>query len=207
MTTPRRSLVRCVIGCLAGAGLALFAATRTWSLEVIARPGLPDLRTARTGADEVPVLVGLALVGLAGAGALLATRGLPRRLLGGLLAVVGAGIIAGAIAGRTALDAGQAGPAATVWPIACVVGGALIVVGGVGAARLGHTWPAMGSRYERRSVPPPDAQPSAGAGPSASAGPNRPQDPAGVDQRADVRRVDTRAAWEALDRGDDPTVR
>ncbi|HEV8174418.1 MAG TPA: Trp biosynthesis-associated membrane protein, partial [Actinoplanes sp.] len=117
MMTPRRALASCVVGCLAGAGLALYAATRTWSLQVIARPGLSDLRAARTGADEVPRLVGLALVALAGAGALLATRGLVRRLLGGLLAVVGAG--------------------GAVWPIACVVGGGLIVFGGVGAARRG----------------------------------------------------------------------
>ena len=209
MTTPGRSLAVSVVGCLAGAGLALYAVTRTWSLQVIARPGLSDLRTARTGADEVPLLVGLALVALAGAGALLATRGLVRRLLGGLLAVVGAGLIAGAVAGRAGLDAGRAGAGAAVWPIACVLAGGLIVFGGVRAARHGHSWPSMGSRYERRTVPPTATQVGAGAGPSAAAGPNRTQDPADVagDQRAEVRPVDTRDAWDALDRGDDPTLR
>jgi uncharacterized membrane protein (TIGR02234 family) len=207
MMTPRRALASCVVGCLAGAGVALYSATRTWSLQVIARPGLSDLHTARTGADEVPLLVGLALVALAGAGALLATRGLVRRLLGGLLAVVGAGVVAGAVAGRAGLDAGQAGAGGAVWPIVCVVGGGLIVFGGVGAARRGHLWPSMGSRYERRTVPPPPARLGDGARPSAAAGPNRTQDPADADQRAEVRPVDTRDAWDALDRGDDPTLR
>jgi hypothetical protein len=87
------------------------------------------------------------------------------------------------------------------------VGGGLIVFGGVGAARRGHSWPSMGSRYERRTVPPPPARLGDGARPSAAAGPNRTQDPADADQRAEVRPVDTRDAWDALDRGDDPTLR
>jgi uncharacterized membrane protein (TIGR02234 family) len=179
--TPGRRLAGTLILGVAGAGLALYGITRTWSEQVTARAGMSALRAARTGADIEPWVLGLALVALAGAGALLATRGLFRRLLGGLLAAVGAGIAAGAIAGRAGLEVGAAGAGATVWPVACVLGGLLVLLGGLSAARYGHEWPGMGARYDRRSASPADPE---------------------VDQR-----VDTRAAWDALDRGDDPTAR
>ena len=111
---PRRSFAVALLLGLAGGGLAIYGATRTWSVQVIVRPGLPDLRTARTGADDFPLLIGLALVALAGAGALLATRGVIRRVLGGLLAVVGAGVILQALTGRIGLDIGRAGAGARV---------------------------------------------------------------------------------------------
>lgn len=182
--TPGRRLASAVLLCAAGAGLAVYGVTRTWSEIVTARPGLSSLRDTRTGSDLEPWVIGLALVALAGAGALLATRGPVRRLLGGVLALVGLGVAAGAIAGRAGLAVGSAGTGATFWPVACVLGGLLTLLGGLAAARSGHEWPAMGARYERRG---------AGGPPAADAD---------VDQR-----VDTRAAWDALDRGDDPTAR
>jgi uncharacterized membrane protein (TIGR02234 family) len=199
---PSRRLGFAVLACVAGAGLAIYAATRTWSLRVVVRPGLPDLRTARTGAEQMPLLVGLALVALAGAGAVLATRGTVRRALGGLLALSGAAVAALAVAGRAGLDPGRAAVAATIWPAACVLGGAMIVAAGLAAARHGHRWPAMGLRYERGEVPPPPAEPGAGAGPLPAAGHIRPHT-----RRDHPGPVDPRAAWDALDRGDDPTLR
>jgi uncharacterized membrane protein (TIGR02234 family) len=271
-----RRLAHAVVAVPAGAALALYAATRTWSVQVTERPGLSDLRAERTGAAEMPWLVALALVALAGAGALLATRGVTRRGLGGLLVAVGTGLAVCAIAARAGLDPGAAGVAATIWPAACVLGGGLVGLGGLGAARHGQHWPTMGSRYERRPVPPPGSGPSpvagldagpgssaaagmpaagpgaapgssaaagsvggssagsgsssglsaaagtrpaAGPGPSASAGAGEGvassatgsgQPPAAgeaaFDQRV-VEPVDTRAAWDALDRGEDPTAR
>jgi uncharacterized membrane protein (TIGR02234 family) len=202
--SPARRLAYAVLACVAGAGLAIYAATRTWSLEVITRPGLPDLRTARTGAEQMPLLVGLALVALAGGGALLATRGAARRALGGLLALTGVAVAVLAVLGRSGLDPRRAGAAATIWPAACVFGGAMIIVAGVAAARNGHRWPAMGSRYERGNVPSQPAEPGAGSGPLPPAGHTRPH--TGRDH-PDAAPVDTRAAWDALDRGDDPTTR
>jgi uncharacterized membrane protein (TIGR02234 family) len=203
--SPSRRLGSAVLACVAGAGLAIYAATRTWSLRVVVRPGLPDLRTARTGAEQMPLLVGLALVALAGAGALLATRGTVRRMLGGLLALCGAAMAVIAVLGRAGLDPGRAGAAATVWPAACVLGGAMIVAAGLAAARHGHHWPAMGLRYERGEVPPRPAEAGAGTGPLPAAGHTRSHTPdAGAPQTGPV---DTRAAWDALDRGDDPTLR
>jgi Tryptophan-associated transmembrane protein (Trp_oprn_chp) len=167
-----RQLGTSVLACLAGAGLALWTITRVWSVRVTERPGLPALRDTTTGAAEQPWVVGLALVALAGAGALLATRGLPRRAVGVLLVLIGLAIAAGMVAARVNLAAGS-----IAWPVAGVLSGAIIGAGGLIAARSGHRWPVMGARYERTP------------GPSAA-------EPA-----------DTRATWDALDRGVDPTDR
>ncbi|BEL08970.1 hypothetical protein Q0Z83_071610 [Actinoplanes sichuanensis] len=163
---------------LAGAGLALFAATRVWAVDIEQRPGLSDLRTVQTGAETQPWLIGLAVVGLAGTGALLATRGVARRVLGVLLVLTGAGVAAGAILARAGLDPGSASP---VWPIACVCGGAALAAGGVLVARHGHLWSAMSARYERRPATPAAVEPD-----SPTTG---------------------RDLWDALDRGEDPTAR
>ena len=191
-------LAHAVVACLAGAGLALYAATRVWSVAVTTRPGLPDLRSTTTGAAAQPWLLALTVVALAGAGALLATRGVVRRGLGGLLVLVGLGVLVAAITAW----AGLADRASIAGPIACAAGGALIVAGGLGAARHGHRWPAMGARYERRAVPSHGARPAAGSEPPAAAGRS-----AGVEPPAPDGSVDNRAAWDALDRGDDPTAR
>lgn len=188
--TGRRLLAYTVGCCVAGAGLALFALSRVWSVQVTARPGLSDLRTARTGAAELPWLPALALVALAGAGALLATRGAARRVVGVLLAVVGVAMAVGAVAARAGLDPGAAGTGATLWPVVCVLGAAAVTLGGWWAVRHGHRWPAMGARYERRAV-------RRGSVSGATAAGQAP-----VDQP----RADTRDAWDALDRGEDPTV-
>ena len=243
--TPQRELGTAVVACLGGAAVAIYGATRVWSVQVTERPGLTSLRATTTGAAHQPWLIGLALVALAGAGALLATRGLARRGLGVVLALVGAGLVVAAITGRASLDAGAAGAAATFWPIAGAAGGALVAWGGQAAARHGHRWPAMGSRYERRPAPPSTTEPAAGqpspAGPSPSPSPEpasvgapadgvspdgvspdrvspdrvSPGGGAAADRSADGRvaddrpeafsPVDARAAWDALDRGDDPT--
>ena len=176
-----KALGRAVVLCLAGAGLALWAVTRVWSKSVTARTGLTDLRADHPGTDAAPLVLGLALVGLAGAGALLATRGVLRRILGALITLAGAGVVAGTIAGRAGLDIGSAGLGGTAWPVACALGGLLVIAGGWSAVRHGHEWPAMGARYERGATTP---APTGGSGP-----------------------VDARAAWDALDRGDDPTAK
>ena len=205
----RRAYVGTLLACLAGAGLAIWAATRTWSLTIQARPGMSDLRTARTGADLEPWLIGLALVALAGTGALLATHGWVRRLLGGLLTLVGAGVVAGAVAGRAGLAVGAAGGGGTLWPVACALGGAIIAAGGLTAARLGHRWPGMSARYERGRVPPLETKPGAPSGPLAAAGRKTAVPAAGRKTAAPAspdRPLDHRTAWDALDRGDDPTA-
>jgi uncharacterized membrane protein (TIGR02234 family) len=184
----RRSYALTLAACLAGAALSAYAVTRTWSLHLTPRTGMSDLRTARTGTDASPWVIGLALVALAGTGALLATRGVARRVLGVLLALAGAGVAAGAVYGRATVDPGSAGAGANVWPVLCVLGGLIIVAGGVTAARLGHEWPAMSARYDRKPAAPAQYTPAAKA------------------SDADLAPADHRTAWDALDRGDDPTT-
>jgi hypothetical protein len=152
MTGPRRELTVAVLACAAGAGLALFAATRTWVVDVVPRPEpLPALRTARTGGALLPWLPALAVVGLAGAGALVATRGAGRRAVAVLVLLVGVGLaIAGGYGVRLA-----------PWAVLCLLGGLVVAAVGVAALRSGAGWPAMGSRYERgrpRAAPTSDAE-------------------------------------------------
>ncbi|WP_433377629.1 Trp biosynthesis-associated membrane protein [Actinoplanes sp. CA-142083] len=166
----RRSYLLTLVACLAGAALSLYAITRTWSLHLTPRPGMTAVREARTGTDLEPWVTGLALVALAGTGALLATSGWLRRVVGALLALAGVGIVIGAIAGRAGLDPGSAGAGATAWPILCALGGLIITAGGLTAARLGHRWPRMSARYDRKP-PAPRTTPLAGGAAAPLAGP------------------------------------
>ncbi|MEU4236537.1 Trp biosynthesis-associated membrane protein [Actinoplanes sp. NPDC026619] len=166
-----------LLAALAGSGLALYAITRTWSVHLTPRTGLSDLREARTGTDTEPWVTALAVVALAGTGALLATSGWVRRALGVLLVLAGAGVTIGAIIGRAGLDPGDAGAAGTAWPVACAIGGVIIALGGLTALTQGHRWPGMSARYERKPEPV-----------------------------ATTAAADNRATWDALDRGDDPTA-
>ncbi|MGQ5263036.1 Trp biosynthesis-associated membrane protein [Micromonospora sp. ZYX-F-536] len=183
----RRQLTYAVLLCLAGAGLALWAATRSWSVELTVRPApLPPVRDARSGAALLPWLPALALVTLAGGGAVLATRGRSRRLLGVLLGALGLAVAAG---GGYGLVADLDGVVSRQWPALCLLGGLLVAVGGGWTALRGGGWPAMGARYER---PAPTVTQSA-------------QEPPGPAGPMAGRR--TTEAWDALDRGEDPTAR
>jgi len=175
----RRAFGYTVLLCLLGTGLAAFAATRTWAVELTIRPApLPATRVTRTGGDLLPWLPALALVGLAAAGAVLATRGVVRRLVGVLLTLLGLGVAAGAAYGGFVTARGEV---SVGWPVLCALGGVGAAVAGAVTAVRGATWPVMGARYER-------------GGSTA----------AGVPARGGVG--DTAAVWDALDRGEDPTV-
>ncbi|MFV2009219.1 MULTISPECIES: Trp biosynthesis-associated membrane protein [unclassified Micromonospora] len=198
---PWRALAGAAVTCLAGAGLVLYAAGRDWAVEVTGRPvPLPAVEVARTGADVLPWLPAVALVGLAGTGAVLATRGLARRLVGALLAVLGVAMAAG---GLTVLltGAGPAGPttdstvSAPQWPAATVVGAVLLAAGGSVTALRSRQWPAMGARYER-------SRPGGGRSGADGSGPGADGRAAGLGGRS---RRSTLDAWNALDRGEDPT--
>lgn len=141
----RRELVYAVVGTALGAGIVLFAASRTWTDgEVDVSLGVPSTRH-RTGDDVVPWLTGVALVALAGAGALLATRGFTRLAVGGLLAACGM-----ALAGAGLLGLGR--DAATWWPALALVGGLAVTGAGVLAVIRGRHWPGLGARYDRGSA-------------------------------------------------------
>jgi len=202
--TARRGLATAVLACVVGAGLALFAATRTWTTTTQRQaPPLPDKLVDHTGASLIGWLPALALVGLAGAGALLATRGRVRTIIGLLLALVGLGVVAGAIDGL--------GLAAGAWPVIVGVGGLGIAWAGLSATRSGTTWPAMGARYERPAASmaahgdaPPGASMNDASAPPAGSGPQAPSERAAT---AGGRSRTPASMWDDLDRGVDPTDR
>jgi len=182
VASRRQALAVAVASCALGAALALLAATRTWTVEVTHRLAPPaEVRTPRTGSVLEPWLTALALVALAGAGALLATKGRSRNLVGAILVLAGLGVLAGGVNGLASVA-----HVTVAWPVLAIVGAVFIVCGGGLAAVRSRAWPAMGSRYERPRAPrsPAEDQPQF-IGPSAS----------------DV------AMWDALDRGEDPTHR
>jgi LPXTG-motif cell wall-anchored protein len=180
MSGSRRALTRAVLGCAVGAALALLAASRTWVVEVTHRDApAAVLHTPRTGSSLEPWLTALALVALAGAGALLATRGRPRSLVGVVLLGSGLGVLAAGGYGLATVAHVRA-----VWPVLAIVGALLIGYGGTEATFRSRSWPAMGGRYERPQAPRTPAEDA-----PQHTGPSR----------SDV------AMWDALDRGEDPT--
>lgn len=193
MSFRQRSELGLAVGlCLLGSCLILVAAARTWVVVPVDGGSLlPDSTVAIEGSELVPGVRALALVGLAGVVALLATRRAGRVLVGGLLAVCGAGVVALVVRLQTRLDEAviESAPAravvavvlddsadATGWLAVCLVGGLVLAAAGALAVVRGPRWAALSRRYE---------PPAARADPAADSG--------------------ERAAWEALDRGEDPT--
>ena len=193
----RRGLVTAVTALLVGGTAALVVAQATW-VQVTARPGEPGsasvpsaarVQLAVKGTDVAAAVVPLAVLAIAGAVGLVATRGWFRRVVGVLVTAAGLGLATsglrvlsdpeGAASGFLGRQSLPAGPATTydvtaVWPAITVVAGVLVVVAGLLAAVASAGWPAMGARYEA---------------PTGEPRPDRPVD-----------------AWTALDRGEDPTV-
>jgi hypothetical protein len=159
---PRRELTVAVLLCVAGGGLAVWSATRDWAVLVTARPApLPAVTEVRSGGDAAPGATAFALVGLAGAAALLAARGVARTAVGVLLLLSGVGI---AVGGASVLTGGvAAGPAdvrlTAAWPVLCVAGGVLVALGGLVAVIRGRRWSALGRRYEAPSAHAAPADP------------------------------------------------
>ena len=189
--TPARERALTVVVCAVAAGLALFAASRTWVVETVARPApLPPQVTTRTGASLVPAIPALALVALAGAGGLLATRAWGRRLVAGLLVVSGVGLVA--------LSIGRGG-----WALAVVAGGLVVAAAGAYAWWRGPNWPSLGVRYERTPAEKPVRSP-------AIAVDHRTERTESGAESSDVQ-VDSgdeaasQALWDAIERGEDPT--
>lgn len=197
-----------------GAGVALLGTREPWAHAYFAAQNpLPGSAVSLTGQDLAPAVAALAIAGLACLAAVIATRGVLRRITGVLLAAFGAGVAAAAImsaggAHVAAVAAAHApapyGPwtaahpaggaprpqlamAAFPWWVVALAGGVLLVAAGAVTFWRGTRWPVMSSRYER-----PGGGPGGGAPGSGGAAGTADRDPAKV--------------WEALDRGTDPTV-
>jgi uncharacterized membrane protein (TIGR02234 family) len=89
-----------------GAGLVFLALRQGWAHVRTAAPApLPDSLITVSGQSLIPYAEGLAIATLASLVAVLATRGIARRAVGVLLAGLGAGLIAAALAGVSAAAA------------------------------------------------------------------------------------------------------
>lgn len=142
-TSDRRALVLCALCCAAAAGFVLFAASRGWVTTTVQRPApMPAVQLVRTGAALAPWLPALALVALAGAGALFATRGLPRTVVGLVLLLCGSALAVGAVIAA-------ADGATVLWPVGCALAGVVVATAGAQTVRCGRSWPSLGTRYER----------------------------------------------------------
>ena len=185
---------------VAGAAVALIAATRTWVTLTVSREApLGDLVLHVSGRQVDAAPTALALVALAGVVALLATRGIWRRLVGVVLALAGAAMIwRAAIASLSEAQAWKliveklpsVGPAndavgssgvSGAWSVLTSLCGALVLLAGVLIAWRGASWAGMSARYSRTPDPIEDA--------------------AAAKARANA------SLWNSLDEGSDPTLR
>lgn len=229
----RRLLTVVVLLAVVGAALLLLATSQHWLAIRASRPApLPRLNRRITGSTAEPALRALGLVDLAGALALLGTRRIGRRIVGGLLAV--SGVLGAILAARDVLgvpdgrarallapDGGQVigldpGSRLTVatasgWIVLAVATSALVATaGGVAAVRAGRM-PMMGVQYDAPvgHGRPLDHDSTAWTGPTAPCGPAVQAVPTGAAEpaeRFEPTEPTDRGMWDALDRGADPTA-
>ena len=195
----RRGRLLAVLLVLVGAGLVLLAGSQGWVTAAV--QGVSGRREVTApGSDAAPGVPALALVSAAAAVVLLTGGRVVRLLTGAVLVLAGLGVVAlvAGVAGAPAAAAGGAVTRATgsralppadsvtlaPWPWLAALGGLAVALGGAAALARGRTWPGPTRRYERplsdaaQQTPADDEQPAAAA--------------------------DT---WDALSRGEDPTVR
>ena len=175
----------------AGAGLVLLAMAQPWArASLVTATPLPANHITVTGRELTPAAAALAIVALACLAAVIATRGLVRRAIGALLAAAGAFIAAGAAAAVRQAHVAATAAAHSLGPLsgtrpelsafpwwAAAAAGGLVIVT-VGALTM---W--RGTRW-----------------PAMSSRYERPGGPARLGN-------DPATAWDALDRGADPTLR
>lgn len=207
---------------------------RWWTAHWV-QPILGEQATGITGRQAAPALLVIALVAMAGIGAVAAARGVLRRIIGLLVAVAGILAVIAAVAGSRSLPAAVVtdahpqlerilgGDRSLFGPVIAAVGGVLVLVGGGLVTAGAFAGRGMGSRFDRGPRPTgvvatdpraTSAQPTSAAAASA--------DPTSADlTSADAanagatgRRPSTTpnpddaaaALWKSLDVGDDPTA-
>lgn len=193
--TAKRQYLATLVTLAAGGILGVVAASRTWGT-VRFPSSLPDAtETTVSGGDLLPLAPAVSLVAMAAVVVVPAVRRIGRRVVGVVLFVLGA--VLAVVATMTAADLtgrleswAVASPglpnsandvsAAPLWAFLLIAAGVLVASAGIVIAVRGPAWPSMGARYER-----PDSR-------------DRPSS----DEHGPT---DSRQAWDALDRGDDPT--
>jgi uncharacterized membrane protein (TIGR02234 family) len=175
----------------AGAGLVLLAVAQPWArASLVSAAPLPPTHITVTGRELAPAAGALAIAALTCLAAIIATRGVARRAVSALLAAAGALIAAGAAAAVRHAHVAATAAAHSLGPLsgarlemsafpwwAATAAGGLVIV----AAGALAMWRA--ARWPAMS--------------------SRYDRPGGSPRPGD----DPAAAWDALDRGADPTVR
>jgi uncharacterized membrane protein (TIGR02234 family) len=209
-----------------GAGLAFLASRQSWA-EVRTTPPrpLPASTVSVTGAAMVPYADALVVAALASLAAVLATRGVWRRICGLILAAFGVALAASSFtispAAAIAAAAGAIGPAsnpgagsvtqgngaasgvpdvagATPHAALSAVGWQVLVL--VGALAMVTAGLLVVSKAASLAVMSSRYDAPSGSGTVA------PQPEADSSQAAGRLRADSASVWEALSRGDDPTA-
>jgi uncharacterized membrane protein (TIGR02234 family) len=153
--TPKREYGFALLTGAVGAGLVLLAVRQRWAQAVFTppKPLTPQVVNV-SGSDLVPLAGALALAALAGLAAVIATRGVPRRVAGALLALFGAGAGAAVMASVTAATVVSVAASKVASPESAALsgsagsttsgttgGGALVVSGTAGhAVMTGTPW-------------------------------------------------------------------
>ena len=194
-----------ILATIVGAGLALLSWSQTWYdllLESSAGGGASGDVIAVPGSIASPALAALGLAGLALVAALAIAGPGIRIVLGVLEVLLGGSIVLAAsvaiggpvaavspavtdatgVAGSEPTAALVAAVTPTLWPIAAVIAGAIVILAGVLVLATGTRWPASSRRYRGARLEQSD--------PAESAHP------------ASDRAIDD---WDELSRGDDPT--
>jgi Tryptophan-associated transmembrane protein (Trp_oprn_chp) len=147
----RRELTATVLLCAAGALVQLLAAGRTW-----AKLRGAVSTTSYTGNHVAQAVRPLALLALAGAAALLATKRWGRIAVG--IVIVAAGL--GSAVAAAVAKAPHGSENLPAWRVVAIVAAAPVVLAGAAAAARGYRWSVMSARYDapgaRQRVQDPD---------------------------------------------------
>jgi uncharacterized membrane protein (TIGR02234 family) len=187
--TGRRAFLIVLIGCLVAGAVVLIVAGRTWGHASLTTVTGSIDRVTVTGHAAEPALPALGIALLVLTAGMIAARGWLRRLVGLVVVVLGAAVVALSVAARSDVAHSLAHRAFAVarttvpahtsgWAVVSALAGVLAVGCGAVTVLVGGRWPAFGARY--------DAAGARGARRDGAA--------------------NAMSEWDALDRGEDPTV-
>ena len=187
--TGRRGYLVALAGCAVSGALVLIAAGRVWGRAALRTVTGSTDHVSATGHAAEPALPALAIALLVLTAGVIASRGWLRRVVGLIVVSVGASVIALAVAARSdvaselehrtfAVARSSVPPHTSGWAVMAALAGVVAVCCGAITVLVGTRWPALGARYD-----------AVGA--------------RGRQGDADVRAM---SEWDALDRGEDPTV-
>ncbi len=180
-----------VLGLLGALGVTVGVA-RPWITATSTLRGLPTIHASASGADLAPVAGALGVAVLAALGAVVATRGMVRRVLGAAILVASVVVLVSVVAPSGSGEVLRSGLSSKGWPGGdyqtttepwrwlVLAAAAAAALAGAATVRFGGQWAVMGSRY--------DAPRAAGR-----------VDPVPADQLTE------NDVWQAIDSGRDPT--